>query len=91
MPSSRHVVVVQDIGSRFPAAKLVASTNASKVLPVLREIYDAYGNPKRQISDNGPPFNSQAMRQFTADKGIKMQQIPPLHPSANPTETFMRP
>lgn len=91
MPSSRHVVVVQDLGSRFPAAKLVTSTGASKVLPALRDIYDAYGNPKKQISDNGPPFNSQAMRQFTTDRGIEMQQIPPLHPSANPAETFMRP
>ena len=31
MPSSKHVVVVQDLGSRFPAAKLVTSTKADKV------------------------------------------------------------
>ena len=91
MPSSKHVVVVQDLGSRFPAAKLVSSTSAAKVLPVLSNIYDAYGNPKKQISDNGAPFNSKAMKDFTQQRGIMMQQIPPLHPSANPAETFMRP
>ena len=91
MPSSKHVVVVQDIGSRFPAAKLVTSTKASKVLPALGSIYDAYGNPKKQICDNGPPFNSQSMQDFASTRGINIQHIPPLHPSANPAETFMRP
>ena len=66
MPSSRHVVVVQDI-------------------------YDAYGNPRKQISDNGPPFNSEAMKEFTTKRHIAMQKIPPLHRSANPVETFMKP
>ena len=33
MPSSKHIVVVQDLASRLPAAKLVASTKATHVLP----------------------------------------------------------
>lgn len=57
MPSNNHVVVVQDLGSRFPAAKLVSSTKVTKVIPALEDIYNAYGNPEIQISDNGPPFN----------------------------------
>lgn len=47
MPSSKHVVVVQDLASRFPVAKIVSSTSASKVLPAMSDIYDAYGNPKK--------------------------------------------
>ena len=39
MPSSKHIVVVHDLASRFPAAKLVASTKADHVLPALDEIY----------------------------------------------------
>ena len=57
MSSSKHVVVVQDLASRYPAAKLVTSTKADKVIPALTEIYETYGNPDVQISDNGPPFN----------------------------------
>ena len=34
MPTSKHVVVVHDIASRFPAAKIVQSTKADTVLPV---------------------------------------------------------
>ena len=91
MPSSRHIVVVQDLSSRFPAAKLVTSTKASKVLPALEEIYDSYGNPRLQISDNGPPFKSQNMHEFLSKRDISSQTIPPLHPSSNPVENFMRP
>ena len=69
MPSSHHIVVVQDLSSRFPAAKLVSSTSADKVIPALAEIYDAYGNPDQQLSDNGSPFNSEAMSRFATQRG----------------------
>ena len=91
MPSENHVVVVQDLASKYPAAKLVKSTSAEKVLPVLSDIYDTYGNPTTQISDNGSPFNSASMQTFAEQRGINLQKIPPLHPSSNPAETFMRP
>ena len=91
MPSSKHIVVVQDLASRFPAAKIVSSTAADKVIPAMTELYDSYGNPDVQLSDNGPPFNSAAMCKFADDRNIKLEKIPPMHPSANPVETFMRP
>ena len=91
MPNAKHVVVVQDMASRFPAAKLVASTKADKVIPAIADIYDTYGNPDSQLSDNGPPFNSKAMEQFASKRNIQLKKTPPLHPSANPVETFMKP
>ena len=91
MPSRNHVVVVQDLSSKFPAAKLVTSTSAERVLPALADVYDNFGNPQKQISDNGAPFNSRAMSDFAENRGIDLQKIPPLHPSSNPAETFMRP
>ena len=42
MTSRKHIVVVQDLASRFPAAKLVSSTAADKVIPAMTELYDAY-------------------------------------------------
>ena len=38
MPSNNHVVVMQDLGSRFPSAKLVTSTKSTKAIPALEEI-----------------------------------------------------
>lgn len=37
MPSSKHFVVVQDLTTRFPTAKVVTSTKADKVLPASNE------------------------------------------------------
>ena len=91
LPSSHHIVVVQDLSSRFPAARIVSSTKADKVIPALQDIYTNYGNPEQQITDNGPPFNSKAMDMFTSGRDIQQQKTPPLHPSSNPAETFMRP
>ena len=82
MPSKNHVVVVQDLASKYPAAKLVKNTSADKVLPILSDIYDTYGNPSTQISDNGSPFNSASMQAFADSRGINLQKIPPLHPSS---------
>ncbi len=90
MPSKNHIVVVQDLASRFPAAKLVRSTKAASVIPTMADIYDSFGNPEIQLSDNGSPFNSSAMDQFCKSRNIEMEKIPPLHPSANPAETFMK-
>ena len=91
MPSSHHIVVVQDLASRYPAAKVVTSTKASKVILVLADIYDNLGSPELQLSDNGPPFNSENMQTFAGHRNIQLQKIPPLHHEANPVETFMRP
>ena len=78
IPSSNHMVVVQDLASRYPAPKIISSTKASKVIPSsLADIYNAYGNPDTQLSDNGPPFNSAAMKQFTENRAINQKNIPP--------------
>ena len=53
MLSSNHVIVVQELGSKYPAAKLVSSTKG-EVIPALREIYNNHGNPEIQLSDDGP-------------------------------------
>ncbi len=90
MPSKHHIVVVQDLASRFPAAKLVKSTKAANVIPAMTDIYNNFGNPETQLSDNGPPFNSKAMDEFCDSRNITTEKIPPLHPSANPAETFMK-
>merc|ERR1712048_50805 len=88
---SKHVVVVQDLASRYPAAKLVKSTKADAVLPVLEGIYDTYGNPCTQLSDNGPPFNGQKMADMAKRRDVALETIPPTHPNGNPVETFMKP
>ena len=70
MPDNRSNLVVQDLVSRFPAAKILRKTNAGQIIEALEEFYSSYGNPLINRTDNGPPFNSESFRKFLEAKGI---------------------
>ena len=72
-------------------AKIVKSTNAKSVIPVLRDICDLFGNPLRQKSDNGPPFNSNERAKFAKNRNIDQVKTLPGYPAANNIETVMKP
>ena len=78
MPTRVHVIVVQDSVSRFPAVKLVYSTNSKHVLPALGDIYNNYGKSNFQLSDNGTPFNSKDMGKMAEKHSVTE------NPSATP-------
>ena len=89
LPSENHIVVIQDLESRYPVAKDVRSTNAKSVIPVLEDTYNTFDNPQRQKSDNGPPFNSK--ENLTSKRDIKQVKIPPGHLSTINVETVTKP
>ena len=91
MPDKKHILVVQDIFTRFPAAKIVNSTSAEPIIKALNSVYTDFGSPQAHRSDNGPPFNSQAFYDFSQSHGINHKKVFPYHPQANPVETFMKP
>ena len=65
LPSKNHIVVIQDLAFRYRIAKLIKSTGEKPVIPILEDVYDTFGNPIRQKSDNGAPFNSKEIGKFT--------------------------
>ena len=91
MPDQRHVIVAQDMLSRFPAAKILNKTDATHVNGALREFYQAYGTPLIHRTDNGPPFNSKEFKAFSEQHAIHHETSPPYHPDANPVEAIMKP
>ena len=38
LPSKNHIIVIQDLASRYPVAKVIRSTKAKSVIPVLQDI-----------------------------------------------------
>ena len=45
---------IQDLVSRCPLAKLVKSTSAKPMFPVLEDVYDTFGNPIQQKVTTDP-------------------------------------
>ena len=91
MPDQKHVVVVLDTASRFPAAKVVPNTSARPVLKAIDQIYTDYVKLSSHRTDSGPLFNSEEFVNCLIKKGIDQIKIYPYHPQANPAETFMKP
>ena len=60
------------------------------MFPVLEDVYDTFGNPIRQKSDNGPPFNSKEMEKFTKNRNIEQVKTPAGYLSLNNGETVMK-
>ena len=91
MPDHRHILVAQDMVSKFPAAKILNKTDAAHVTSALQEFYTAYGTPVIHRTDNGPPFNSKDFEAFSKQRAIHHETSPPYHPNANPVEAIMKP
>jgi transposase InsO family protein len=78
-----YIMVIADYFSRFLVTKVVKSTSAEKVIPVLSEVFKFYGHPEVLRSDNGPPFVSRAFTKFLRQRGIEVEHSTPLHPQQN--------
>ena len=82
MSDQRHIIVAQDMVSKFPAAKILSKTDAPHVTDALQEFYTAYGTPMVYRTDNGPSFNSKEFARLFEQHVIH-------HPQANPVEAIM--
>ena len=91
MPDQKHILVVLDKMSRFPAAKVVPSTAAKPVIKALNDICASFGQPESHQTDDGLPFDSEAFNKFSDINGIQHKKTLPCHPQGNLAETFMKP
>lgn len=83
----RHILVVEDIASRWIELFKLKEATAEKCADILlTEIFLRYGTPRRIISDNGSQFVSAVMQKLTFCMNIKQTLLPVYHPQANPVE-----
>ena len=91
LPNGKYILVTIDQRSRHPEVVLVSSSSADQLLLSLDRILSSYGLPEVIITDNGPPFNSQAVKDYMLSHAIKHRRITPSWPQANAeAERFMQ-
>ena len=91
LPSEEYVLVVIDEYSRFPEIDVTTSTSAKATLPKLDRIISSFGIPVSIKSDNGPPFDTEAFKNYCRFMGIEHKPITPRYPQANGSaENFNR-
>ncbi|CAH1250556.1 NYNRIN [Branchiostoma lanceolatum] len=91
LPNGDYLLVVIDDHTRYPIVEQTRSTSANAVIPILDKIFAMFGTPEVLNTDNGPPWNSEQMRNFAHHLGFKHRRIIPYWPQANgEAERFMR-
>jgi hypothetical protein len=91
LQNGKQLLVLTDEYSRYPYVKEVNTTGHIHVLPVLDEVFSLLGIPQVLKTDNGPPMNGRAFREFCDFMGVKHRKITACWPRANgQAENFMR-
>ena len=89
-PSNEYVLVLTDEYSRYPVTRIVRSTAAVTVIPVVDELLSMFGIPDVLKTDNGSPFNSDDFYKYSKHVGFHHRRITPEWPRANSeVERFM--
>ena len=83
LPSREYVLVVIDEYWHFPEIDVTMSTSAKATLAKLDRIISSFEIPVSIKSDNGPPFNSEAFKNYCRFMGIEHKPITPRRPQAN--------
>lgn len=91
LQSRNHIVVIQDRSSCYPVAKLFKSSKEKSIIFALKYVYDTFGNPIRQKSDNRAPFNSKEMENVIKYRYIEQIKTSSGYNSPNNLETVMNP
>ena len=80
---NRYVLTLVDYATRYPEAKALKTTDTPVVAEALLEMYSRLGLPREVLSDNGPQFISDLMKEVNRLLSIKQLRSTPYHPICN--------
>ena len=79
LKDSTYLLTV-DYYSRFAEVQKLNSTTSSRVITHLKSIFARFGIPAEMVSDNGPQFSSQEIKEFSENYGFKHIKTSPHYP-----------
>ena len=92
LPTKDLLLAIIDGRTRYPEVEIVRNTSAKSTIQCFESIFSRHGIPRTIVSDNGPPFQGDEIRQYMSTNGIKHRKLTPIWPQANgEAETFMKP
>ena len=79
----RYILTLIDLASRFPEAVPMKDISTTAIVEALFSIFTRLGFPKEILSDRGPQFVSDLMKQFQNMIGTKGVTTSVYHPQSN--------
>ena len=80
-PSKEYALVITNQYSRYPEVEFVFSTAIKPVRQKMKKS-SSLREFKTIQSDNGPPFNSEDLKEFAVEMGFTHKKVTPRHPKA---------
>lgn len=80
---NQYLVTAIDYGTGWAYANPIASTSASAIILLLKEIIRNHGVPSEIMTDNGSEFLSREFQNYLVQNNIKHNKTTPYHPQAN--------
>ena len=80
---NRYILTLVDYATRFPEAVALKSTDTEKVAEALVDIFARVGIPNEILSDNGPQFISDVMKEVGRLLSLRQLLSTPYHPMCN--------
>ena len=79
----RYILVVVDYATRYPEATPMKSVESERVAEELVNIYARLGFPKEVLSDQGPQFTADVMKEVSRLLSIRQLTSTPYNPKCN--------
>ena len=76
-------LIVIDAYSKWPEVVAMNESTSSATVSKLRRMFATHGLPKVSVSDNGPAFVGEVLREFMKRNGVKQVYSAPYHPASN--------
>ena len=76
-------MVMMDYFSKWIEILHMPDTTAGRIIGKMKVVFATHGVVEEIVSDNGPPFDSRAMKQFADEYGILLTTVSPYNPQAN--------
>ena len=64
LPTKDLLLVIIDGRTRYPEVEIVRNTSAKSTIQCFENIFSRHGIPRTIVSDNGPPFQGDEIRQY---------------------------
>ena len=76
-------LIVIDAYSKWPEVAAMNESTSLATVGKLRRMFATHGLPKVSVSDNGPAFVGDELKQFMKRNGVKQVYSAPYHPASN--------
>ena len=76
-------ILVVDYFSRYVEVQTLSSTTSPSIIRTLKSIFARHGIPETFVSDNGPQYSSQEMKDFARDYNFVHVTSSPYYPQSN--------